>query len=260
MTDGTQRLPIERLTAQGRQDAEDLVSRELALTIILDDQELATLLCSPTELEYLAIGFLFSEGLVGGRDEVKKITVDERRGVVWVETREGKERASQARRRRLITSGAYGFSSARGRTKVDSQLQIAAARVLVLVRRFQVRSRLFRETGGAHSAALCDERRILVFSEDIGRYNALDKVLGRCLLDGIPVVSRIMMTTGRVSSGMVLKVSSMAIPILVSRSAPTDLGVRLARDLGITLVGFARGEKMNVYTAGWRIVTGGAPV
>lgn len=247
MTDGKEKLPIECLSAQDRQAAEDLVVRELGLTIILDGEELTTLRCSPAELEYLALGFLFSEGLVGGRDEVKGIAVDEQKGVARVET-------GRAQNKRRISPGA---TSTRKLTKIDSPLRVTAVRVLALVRRFQDRSRLFRETGGAHSAALCSDKRILVFSEDIGRSNALDKVLGRCLLDGIPAADRIVITSGRVSSLTVLKVSSLAVPILVSRSAPTDLGVRLARDLGITLVGFARGDKMNVYTAGWRIVTDG---
>ena len=94
MTDSTEMFPIQRITKDGKHDTEDLVTKELPLTIILNNQELATLLCSPTDLNYLAIGFLASEGLLKSKDEVKKIMVDEQRGVVRVETKEDKERAS----------------------------------------------------------------------------------------------------------------------------------------------------------------------
>jgi len=139
---------------------------------------------------------------------------------------------------------------------ITSQFSVSAAQVLALVRQFQLKSQIFKATGGVHSAALCDQRDILAFSEDIGRHNAIDKILGRCILDNLPTANRIIITSGRISSEIVLKVTRMDIPILVSRSAPTDLGVRLSSDLGLTLVGFARGDKMNVYTECWRIVTG----
>jgi len=98
-----------------------------------------------------------------------------------------------------------------------------------------------------HSAALCDTERVLVFEEDIGRHNALDKVFGRCLYEGLSTSDGLLLTTGRVSSEVVLKAVRMGVPFLISRSAPTDLAVGFAEGLGVTLVGFVRGSKMNVY-------------
>jgi FdhD protein len=253
LTNTTEMLSVESVTEEGKQDARDLVTRELPLAIILNNRELATLLCSPLDLGYLAIGFLFSKGLIGSRDEVRKIVVDDRKGVVRVETGEGKERADRLPAKRLMTSG----TDAPGRGKVTSRFRASAAQVLALVRQFQGKSQIFRATGGVHSAALCDQRDILVFSEDISRHSAIDKVWGRCIWDNIATANRVLITSGRVSSEIVLKVARMNIPILVSRSAPTDLGVRLAADLGVTLVGFARGGRMTVYTKGWRIIAGG---
>jgi FdhD protein len=260
---GTEMLPVEHVTKEGKQEAEDLVTMELPLAIILNNRELVTLLCSPLDLNYLAIGFLFSEGLISSKDEVKKIIVDDQQGVVRVETGEDKERADRLPSKRLITSsggrviwGGYRRTNALGQKKVTSRFSVSAAQVLALVRRFQRKSQIFNRTGGVHSATLCDRRDILAFNEDIGRHNAIDKILGRCILDSLPTANRIVITSGRVSSEIVLKVARMDIPILVSRSAPTDLGVRLANDLGLTLVGFARVDKMNVYTEGWRIVSG----
>jgi FdhD protein len=125
--------------------------------------------------------------------------------------------------------------------------------ILALVAEFQHRSEVYRATGGVHSAALCDTKSLLIFSEDIGRHNAIDKIFGQCLLEDIPTDDRIVITSGRISSEILLKVARRNVPIIVSKSAPTNLGVRLANDLGITLLGFVRGKRMNAYTHDWRI-------
>jgi len=255
-------FPIQRVTREGKQDSEDVVTIELPLTIIVNNKELATLLCSPTDLKYLAIGFLASEGLIKDKAEIKKIIVDEKRGVARVETVEDKEFAPDVFKR-LITSGCgrgVSFHSAadvQGQSKVESQTTISNVEVFTLVREFQHRSQVFKTTGGVHSAALCDTKNILVFNEDIGRHNAIDKIFGECMLTDIPTDDRIIITSGRVSSEILLKVAKRNIPILISKSAPTNLGVRLAHDLGVTLIGFVRGERMNVYASGWRVTTNG---
>jgi FdhD protein len=141
--------------------------------------------------------------------------------------------------------------------KVDSRVEISNLEVLALVNEFQHRSLIYRATGGVHSAALCDTRNIIVFSEDIGRHNAVDKIFGQCILDDIATDDHIIITSGRVSSEILLKVAKRNIPLIVSQSAPTNLGVKLADDLGVTLVGFVRGKRMNVYTHAWRIATDG---
>jgi FdhD protein len=260
--DSVERFPVQRVTRESRNDIEDIVTKELPLTIILDNIELTTLLCSPTDLKYLAVGFLVSEGLLKGKDDIRKIVVDERRGVVRVEAVEGKEFAPGVFKR-LITSGCgrgvsfYSAADVQGQTKIKSETTISSTAVFTLVREFQHRSQVYRTTGGVHSAALCDTGSILLFNEDIGRHNAIDKIFGECLLRDISVDDRIIITSGRVSSEILLKVAKRNIPILISKSAPTDLGVRLAHDLGVTLIGFVRGGRMNVYANEWRVTTSG---
>ena len=255
-----ERFPILRITEQGRNKTEDIVTKESPLTIILNNRELVTLLCSPANIKYLAIGFLFSEGLLRSKDEIKKIIADDQRSVVQVETEKYKEFTGELLSKPLIASSGsrkasfYIASDIRDKAKVESQITIAPYEVFTLVNEFQHRSRLFKATGGVHSAALCDTVGILVFSEDIGRHNAIDKVFGECILTDIPMDDRVIITSGRVSSDILLKVTKGKIPILISKSAPTNLGVRLADDLGITLIGFVRGERMNIYTNSWRVV------
>ncbi len=254
-----ERFSIVRISEEGEKDTEDVIVKEFSLTIILNNQELVTLLCSPTDLKYLAIGFLFSEGLLRGKDEIKKILVDDQRGVVRVETEESGELARDVLFKRLITSGCgrgASFYSAADATvqKVESQAKISATEVFALVSEFVQHSQVFKATGGVHSAALCHTKGILVFSEDIGRHNAIDKIFGECILRDIPTADHMITTSGRISSEILLKVAKRNIPILISKSAPTNLGVRLADELGITLIGFVRGKKMNIYTNRWRVV------
>ena len=111
MTDTVEKFPIQRVTEEGSKDTEDMVTKESPLTIILNNRELVTLLCSPHNLDYLAIGFLFSEGLINDKDEINKVIVDERRGVVRVETREDKESNAEVLFKRVITSGCAGVGS-----------------------------------------------------------------------------------------------------------------------------------------------------
>ncbi|MFC2047063.1 formate dehydrogenase accessory sulfurtransferase FdhD, partial [Chloroflexota bacterium] len=227
---------VLRITEKGRSQSQDSVVRELPLTIILNNQELVTLLCSPANLKYLVVGFLTSEGFIKGKDDIKKIIVDERRGVVRVESENNGE-ATEPLFKRLITSGCgrgasfYSAADAQGQLKIEAQIGISATQVFALVREFQYRSQVFRTTGGVHSAALCNTENVLVFSEDIGRHNAIDKIFGECLLTGIPTDDHIILTSGRISSEIMLKVAKRNIPILISRSAPTNLGLRLASDL-----------------------------
>jgi len=257
--EGTEIFPIQQVTAKGKRDARDIVASERPLKIMLNRRELTTLLCTPLDLEYLAIGFLSSEGWLKSKEALKEITVDNRRGIVRVETGDDK-RANGSPDRPLTASGggsrahAHDAANLQAEIKVNSRFSIPSSHLLTLVKHFQRQSRLFRVSGGTHSAALCNEKSILVFSEDIGRYNAIDKVLGKCILDGIPTAHHMIITSGRVSSRVVLKIARMNIPVLVSRCAPTDRGVKLAAGSGITLIGFARVDKMNIYSGGWRIV------
>ena len=137
---------------------------------------------------------------------------------------------------------------------MESLFQVSVGEILALTRDFQHRSETYRATGGVHSAAMCDTKNVLVFSEDIGRHNAMDKVFGECLLKDITTDDRLVITSGRISSEILLKVARRNIPVLISKSAPTNLGVKMANELGITLVGFVRGKRANVYTNTWRII------
>jgi FdhD protein len=262
MKDETRHLLILRISGTGAVKERDLVVREAPVTIFLNDVDLVTLLCSPKDLEYLAVGFLFAEGIIKGKKDIKSIFADEKDGVVWVETVEGKKLRDNILAKRFITTGCgKGMSfmdlprHMKG-VRTDRDLIIQDSQLASLMKECQERSKTYRMTGGVHSAGLADVRGIVAFNEDIGRHNAIDKILGESLLKEIKTNRLVLITSGRVSSDIIVKAARARIPIIVSRSAPTDLSVKLARDLGITLVGFARGSRMNIYSNDWRIAVG----
>ena len=182
--DTIETLPIKRITKEGESSTEQVVAKEILVTIFFNGQELVTLLCSPKDLNYLAIGFLASEGLLKSKDEIKKIEVDDWLGVVRVETKENLASGSRLFSKRLITSGCGGaatFYSIDDATipKVETRMTISADDVFDLVNKFQHNSEVYLATHGVHSAALCDGKSMLVFNEDIGRHSAVDKIFGK---------------------------------------------------------------------------------
>ena len=254
------KIILTSITEQGASEVEGMVVKELPLTIFLNDSELVTTLCSPVALDYLAIGILISEGLIDSMDEIKRLSVDAEKGVVNVETRADKQIASRQLFKPLVASGggkgasSYSLAGSKNIIKVDSDVTISTGEVSALVKDFLHRSSVYEKTRGVHSAALCDSRAILVFHDDIGRHNAIDKVFGDCLMNSTSLLDHIIITSGRVSSEILLKVANRKIPILISKAAPTDLGVELAEKLGVTIIRFMRDKVLNVYSHDWRVV------
>ncbi len=259
----TEKLPALHITRENREEIQDVVVSELPLTIVLNGRELATTLCSPVDLDYLVVGILLSEGLIDSRDEIKSLVVDDRAGVARIETKQDRKLAREQLFKPLVASGggkgvsSYTMPEVESRARLESMVTISAGEVLYLVGEFLHRSSAYQATRGVHSAALCHGKDILVFHDDIGRHNAIDKVFGQCLLTGIATSDRIVITSGRISSEILLKVAKRRVPVLISKAAPTGLGVKLADSLGVTLIGSVREEGMNVYSHGWRVLTDG---
>lgn len=259
----TQHVTTLRYAGDSITRQEDVVVTEYSLSVIVNDQEFATLLCSPVDLDTLTVGFLASEGVISGKKDIHDLRIDEQQGTACIELT-SEQALHDVADRRVIASG-----GGRGGVRVETAALHAVIReqpffrlsgqyLLSLSQEFLRHSSLHQATGGVHSAALCNADGIRMFAEDIGRHNTLDKIFGRCLLTDYPLAGHFIFSSGRVSSEMLLKVARQHIPLMVSKSAPTHLGVQLADELGITLIGFARGTQMNVYTHDWRIQEGSA--
>lgn len=222
------------------------VPKEMALTIYINNAELVTILCTPTKLNCLVLGFLYSEGVISGMSDVASMRVCEEDSLADVKL--SKQGYTPPARRTLASGCGGGVSFATEVRKVESQLTVKPEEVLSLMKQLNDRAELYRFSGGVHTSALCDNGNVLVVAEDIGRHNTLDKIMGECLLTKLPTDDKLLVTTGRISSEMLSKVARMRTPIIVSRSSPTDRSISLARESGITLIGYVRGSRLSVYS------------
>ena len=256
----TESFKIIKIRGNSSEIVEDNLVEEVPLTIIAHDKELATFLCTPTDIEDLVRGFLLTSGLITRLSDIKQINLDQKRWTAYVEL--NKETIVEGMIfKRVYTSGCgkgtlfYNAFDLIERCRIKSSLKVTNTWIYALMMDFQKRSKLFLETGGAHSAAVADRKGILVFKEDIGRHNAIDKIVGYCLLKKLSLKNKILITSGRISSEVLLKSQKCKFPIIVSKGAPTNHAVKLANDMNITLVGFVRGKSMNVYSSKERIET-----
>lgn len=242
------------------EEKEDILILETPLTIFFNDDEIVTLLCTPMYIEDLSVGFLAAEGFLKTPEDIDAVTGDYDKGIVWINGKTPPISSRKTFLKRFLTSGCgkgttfYNFADTRILSVPVTNNLIKAETILEGAKKLQMHSSLFKETGGTHGALLIQDRNEICFREDIGRHNAVDKILGKCFRERISLSDKCLITTGRISSEILTKTAKMDIGILVSRSAPTSLAVELAEELGVTLVGFARGERMNVYTYPERII------
>jgi FdhD protein len=244
----------------------DTVAVEAPLEVRLDGQPFAVTMRTPGADRDLAAGFLFTEGIVTGLADVAALTV----GPDIVDVALAAERAAavaaqREARRQVTTTSSCGMC---GRPDLASTrlaapvlvetVPVRADTILSLPARLAARQQTFAATGGLHAAALCEgDGRVLDSAEDVGRHNAVDKIIGRRLLAGrLPAGEALLFVSGRTSFEIVQKAWLAGIPIVAAVSAPSSLAIDLAAEAGITLLGFVRGDRFNVYTHAARIVPG----
>ena len=226
------------------------IIEEALITIFVNGQEIITLMGSPLNLDWLALGFLKNEGLIAGLDEVEWIRVNPSGCCVEVWLNRNFEKPERV----IITSGC-----GRGVTFNDSivgiepfvdTLRIAPEQISTAINHLQSKNSLYARARGVHAAGLLnpDDNQLLAVAEDIGRHNSIDKVLGACLFEEIETHGCVLLTTGRVSSEMLRKGALMGCPIIASRTSPTSLSVDMALAWKITLVGYVRRDRMQVYS------------
>jgi FdhD protein len=260
---GARMYPALKVAGGEVRPGEELVIEEAPLTIFLNGRELITVLASRGEENFLATGFLASEGIIKEAGDIKSMEIDTLAGLIQVETQAGEVRPEKLFLKRYLTAccgkggGGFNFASdAAAARKVDGSVSVTLLDIMNYSQMLEDNSQLFKATGAAHGGALVEGGRLVFFSFDIGRHNVFDKIYGRCLMEGIPTRNKIMVFSGRVSSEILIKLSKMNIPIIIARSAPTSLALDLAEEQGITVIGFARGRRLNIYTHRQRVVLG----
>lgn len=225
------------------------VIEEAIVSIYVNAQEIASIMCSPLDQEALALGFLYNEGVIDSLDEVGLVQANVARSVVDVLLT---SKTFTPPRRLILTSGCGGGITLQHLTEahppLESDFITTPEVVFARMRDLQSASRLYALVRGVHAAILADSNQCLISAEDVGRHNAVDKITGKALQAQIDMRDRIILTSGRISSEMLSKARRMGVPLVASRTAPTSTAVRLAEAWKICIAGYVRQGSMRVYT------------
>lgn len=241
-------------------EVEDTIATEYPLTIYVNGEEFATMVCTPTNIEELVIGFLASDGIIRFLDDVESLAIDEEKGFAYVQLKNKQIASNSFVTKRFIGSCCgksrqfYFQHDVRTAKTIQTKMTLSVQESIQLMKAMQEESEEFHLTGGLHNTALATKDGILMSRSDIGRHNALDKIYGYCLKNNLSLRDKVLVFSGRISSEVLLKASKIGVGIILSKSAPTTLAIELAEDLGITAVGFVRGNRLNVYSHPERIV------
>jgi len=243
------------------QRTKDNVAQESPLHVFLNRTHYATILCSPSKLKELALGHVFAEGIVRSMEEVGKISVEEEGvcrikliGAVDLEKRL-KLLNHLSRVILLACGGDRPYKPSERLAKIESDLRIEATTILDCTIRLNFAANTFRKTGGVHAAAIHrSEGDLVAFAEDVGRHNAVDKVIGTAVIGNTDFRKCFLTLTGRLTSDIVVKAARVGLPLVSSLAAAIDSGIAVAKNTNLTLAGFVRGKRMNVYSVPERIL------
>lgn len=256
-------VPVTAYDERGRPQAKEIAA-ERALTVYLDKYEIVTLMTLGSHPELLTLGYLRNQGLVDCLEDIEAIQVDWEVEAAAVTTCKGRTDHLQDKlAQRTVTTGC-GQGTVFGRLQQKLQ-QIRMPKVAVrqstlyaLLENLRQYNEVYKRAGAVHGCALCQGSKILFFCEDVGRHNAVDAIAGHMWLNAIDGRDKIFYTTGRLTSEMVIKAAQMEIPVLLSRSGITQMGLEMARQAGITLIARAKGRYFLVFN-GWENVIYDAP-
>jgi len=247
------RLHRVDLEERSKHEKEDVVASDEAVCVFINDEFYRTMIATPGMSKELVLGHLFTEGVIGSLDDVGDLEVLPLK--VHVELRGDVDfELLNMSKVDLITTACGSLSTPvdPGQLEslgVSSDVHVEAEDIWRMVRELNLRGEKYKETGGTHSAMLCKvDGEVIFFAEDVGRHNAVDKVIGAALLEGIDLGGCALVSSGRQSSEMVLKAARSGVPVVASVAAPLTSGIQVARVTGITLVCFVRGRRMNVYS------------
>jgi FdhD protein len=259
----TANKPIEYIQIEPdrwiKHEAQIIVEAPVSLTV--NGEVWLTFMCTPVDLESLALGFLYNEGLITSIDEVASVRLCASSDNVDVWLHHSVEKPRQWRRTSGCTGGVTAIEEDTLPATLEEQPEIIVngsgltpEQISTLIEALFESQELYRQSGGVHTSALSDGQKICVVGEDIGRHNTLDKIAGRILLEPVEIRRRILLTTGRISSEMIQKANRMGASVVISRTSPSSLSIQLAQRWGITLIGYARRNRFRVYTHPQRII------
>ncbi len=249
---------IDKVSGDSITQTEDLTIEEARLNVFLNGEKVISMMSIPIDQDALALGFLMSENVIDDFEDVKSLSVSEDGLKIFIDAKINKDSLQNLYKEKTLTSGCGGGVTG----NVDGMVQVpfnktffkvTPSLVLEEIKKFYAQSELYNLTGCVHKAMIYLLDGTTISAEDIGRHNAIDKAIGKCKMKNLDTTKSLLFVSGRLSSEMVTKAVMHKIPVVISRTAPTFLGVKTAHKHGITLIGFARGKKMNIYTHKGRI-------
>ncbi|TFG23728.1 MAG: formate dehydrogenase accessory sulfurtransferase FdhD [Promethearchaeota archaeon] len=264
------KVNITRIVKDEKYEEIDVVLIESPIDILIDSEPIANIICLPSDLKELAVGFLFSIGIIDSYSEIERIDVNELEGTINIKLKNKLDMKSDifdlnpvsrvidttcgipSPWRKIIKDKIH---DAKGSKLKENNFKLRKEIILSSILEMQKQTHLFRKTGGCHGAAIFDSNgRMLAVKEDIGRHNAIDKVIGALLMINADFNNVFLTSTGRLTGDSVLKAIRAKIPLVASLSAAIESGIRLAFAYELTLIGFVRGSKMNIYTRPDRVI------
>lgn len=251
-------MDIIRITRENTFQTRDFIATEIPLTIVANDIELATLLVSPSDLKMLTLGYLFTSGYINSVEEFKEYTCDKKRWTVNVQISRTPDPSLMQKRLYTSSCGRCAMYTTLNeitlRKKIENPISISKDSIFDMAARLRKGTTLFGQTGSMHCSLLIElntGRKIII--DDVARHNSVDKVIGKALSERFTFSQCILGRTGRTSSEIIYKIRRCGIPVTIALGAPTHQAVHLARDMGITIVGFARDNCFNIYSCAERV-------
>jgi len=249
------------VTDQNKKERKIAIPGESPLTIMVDGQEIVTLMTLGTHPRELALGFMRNQGLIENIEDVESVKINWETETANIRIKPGKNLLDMSEKlsKRIVPSGCgggtlFGHNMDELYELKLPEVKIRQSALYTLLKQLKKYNLIYRQVGSVHGCGLCDNTKVLIFIEDIGRHNAADTIAGRMWIDHISGADKILYTTGRLTSEIVIKSALMGIPALLSRSGVTKMGLELSQDLGITLIARAKGKKFYVYNAAENVI------
>jgi FdhD protein len=236
------------------------VIAETPVSLTVNGQVWLTWMCTPTDLEALAVGFLFNEGVIETWDEVASVRLCDTEDNVDIWLTHSVDKPEHWRRTSGCTGGVTQLAekwklAGIPRLSATSGRRLTVSEINNLLAKLFESQEIYRKSGGVHTSALSDGEQIIMAADDIGRHNTLDKIAGRCLMEGVALPEGVLITTGRISSEMMQKAARIGVSTVISRTSPSALSVEMAVEWGVTLIGYARRNQFRIYAHAERVMT-----
>jgi len=240
----------------------DCIAEEVPLQITLNDTYSSIIWCTPLQFKELAMGYLYAEDILHSIDDIEKLTLDETKNICQIQFKTCIDLVDRMKHHRrgtriipLVKDSTSAYQHDEKLSPIKSELTLKAQIILEAIHQMNQKATGFRDTGALHDSGIfTSDGTMVAFSEDVGRHNTVDKVIGQGLIEHLSFAECFLVITGRVPGDMIYKAAKAGLPIVASVAAVLNSGIASAEKANLTLVGFVRGERMNIYSCPWRIL------